>query len=46
MGLGDLLGRPRRHVDLPADVALVKDYLVRHVLEVDAAAALTAAAAR
>jgi threonine synthase len=34
--LGDLLGRPRRHVDLPADVAQVKDYLVRHVPEVDA----------
>jgi threonine synthase len=31
--LGDLLGRPRRNVDVPADVDVIKAYVMKHVPE-------------
>ncbi|MFM2069297.1 MAG: hypothetical protein RLZZ584_4206, partial [Pseudomonadota bacterium] len=35
--LGDLLGRPRRNVDVPADVDVIKAYVMKHVPEASGA---------
>jgi threonine synthase len=35
--LGDLLGRPRRSVEVPADVDVIKAYVMRHVPEASGA---------